>query len=173
MFFKLIKEHLLVIELYIEEHHFPFVRTTYCLHSFPKLWNSYLFISLRYVYFGQFEVIIVLYIRYTSENGRDLVQGDTKKWELLKTPTKIEEIQEKKFIDRNWTIKTCLLRDSNTNYECLKITSCRWLLPPRMHSFTATTHFKSSRSFMSPWKNVKECLRGGRRHLQDVLFKHW
>ena len=27
--------------------------------------------------------------------------GDTKKWELLKNPTKIEEIQEKKFIDRN------------------------------------------------------------------------
>ena len=29
------------------------------------------------------------------------VQGDTKKWELLKNPTKIEEIQEKKIIDRN------------------------------------------------------------------------
>ena len=26
---------------------------------------------------------------------------DTKKWELLKNPTKIEEIQEKKIIDRN------------------------------------------------------------------------
>ena len=30
-----------------------------------------------------------------------LVQSDTKKRELLKNPTKIEEIQEKKFIDRN------------------------------------------------------------------------
>ena len=29
------------------------------------------------------------------------VQDDTKKRELLKNPTKIEEIQEKKFIDRN------------------------------------------------------------------------
>ena len=29
------------------------------------------------------------------------IQGDTKKRELLKYPTKIEEIQEKKFIDRN------------------------------------------------------------------------
>ena len=77
------------------------------------------------------------------------VQGDTKKWELLKNPTKIEEIQEKKIIDRNWTITTCLLRDSNSNYQCLKITSCRWRPPPRMHSFTATTHFKSSRSFVS------------------------
>ena len=28
------------------------------------------------------------------------IQDDTKKWELLKNPTKIEEIQEKK-IDRN------------------------------------------------------------------------
>ena len=30
-----------------------------------------------------------------------LIQDDTKKRELLKNPTKIEEIQEKKFIDRN------------------------------------------------------------------------
>ena len=29
------------------------------------------------------------------------VQGDTKKRELLKSPTKIEEIQQKNFIDRN------------------------------------------------------------------------
>ena len=77
------------------------------------------------------------------------MQSDTKKRELLKNPTKIEEIQEKKIIDRNWTIKTCLLRECNPNYQCLKITSCRWRSPPRMHSFTATTHFKSSRSFVS------------------------
>ena len=30
-----------------------------------------------------------------------MVQSDTKKQELLKNPTKIEEIQEKKFINRN------------------------------------------------------------------------
>ena len=70
------------------------------------------------------------------------IEGDTKKRELLKNPTKIVEIQEKKFIYRNSTIKTCLLRDSNPNYQCLKITSCRWRPPPRMHSFTATTHFR-------------------------------
>ena len=29
------------------------------------------------------------------------IQGDAKKQELLKNSTKIEEIQEKKFIDRN------------------------------------------------------------------------
>ena len=45
-----------------------------------------------------------------------LVQSDTKKRELLKTPTKIEEIQKKKIIDRNWTITTRLLRDSNPDY---------------------------------------------------------
>jgi len=31
-----------------------------------------------------------------------------KKREILKNSTKIEEIQEKKFIDRNWTVTTCL-----------------------------------------------------------------
>jgi hypothetical protein len=30
-----------------------------------------------------------------------LLRGDTKKRELLKNPTKIEEKQKKKFIDRN------------------------------------------------------------------------
>jgi len=34
-------------------------------------------------------------------SGLLVVQSDTKKRELLKNPTKIEEIQEKKFIDRN------------------------------------------------------------------------
>ena len=82
----------------------------------------------------------------------------TQKRELLKNPTKIEEIQ-KKIIDRHWTITTCLLRDSNPYYQCLKITSCRWRPPPRMHSFTATTHFKSSRSFVSPCVCCMLCRR--------------
>ena len=67
-----------------------------------------------------------------------------------KTQQKLKKSKKRKFIDRTWTITTCLLRDSNQNYRCLKITSCRWRPPPRMHSFTATTHFKSSRSFLSP-----------------------
>jgi len=29
------------------------------------------------------------------------IQGDTKKWELLKNPTKIEEMQQQNFIDKN------------------------------------------------------------------------
>ena len=78
--------------------------------------------------------------RFTTLNIN--LQSDTKKRELLKNPTKIEEIQEKKIVDRNWTITTCLLRDSNPYYQCLKITYCRWRRPTRMHSFTATTLFK-------------------------------
>ena len=133
--------------------------------------------------------------------GYNTYRVTQKKQELLKTPTKIEEIQEKKCIDRNWIITACLLRDSNPNYKCLKITSCRWRPPPRMHSFTATTYFKSSPSFVSPCVfcmlcrmrhstqhtqgdtkerellkcvvAVKECIRGGGRHLQEVIFKHW
>ena len=67
----------------------------------------------------------------------------TQKKVTFEKPNKNWRNPRKKFIDRNWTIRTCLLRDSNPNYQCLKITSCRWRPPPRMHSFTATTHFKS------------------------------
>ena len=35
------------------------------------------------------------------DSPEQYIQGDTKKRELLKNPTKIEEIQEKKIIDRN------------------------------------------------------------------------
>jgi hypothetical protein len=37
--------------------------------------------------------------------------GWHKKRELLKTPTKTVEIQQKKIIDRNWTITTCRSTD--------------------------------------------------------------
>ena len=75
--------------------------------------------------------------------------GWHKKTGTFENPNKNWRNPRKKNIDRNWTITTSLLRRSNPNYQCLKITSCRWRLPPRMHSFTATTHFKSSRSFVS------------------------
>ena len=42
--------------------------------------------------------------QYLIGQGRekvDIIQSDKKKRELLKHPTKIEEIQEKKIIDRN------------------------------------------------------------------------
>jgi hypothetical protein len=55
------------------------------------------------------------------------IQGDTKKLELLKTPAKIVEIQQQNFIDRNWTITTCLLRDSNPNYQSMIVCSSRSL----------------------------------------------
>jgi len=42
-----------------------------------------------------------VYLGRSRVNNAFFVQSDTKKRELLKNPTKIEEIQEKKFIDRN------------------------------------------------------------------------
>ena len=38
---------------------------------------------------------------FQSVPSHVLIQGDTQKRELLKNPTKFEEIQEQKFIDRN------------------------------------------------------------------------
>jgi len=57
----------------------------------------------------------------TSFHDIHTYTGRHKKTGTFENPTKIEEIQQKKF-DRNWTIITCLLRDSNPNYQCLKIT---------------------------------------------------
>ena len=49
-------------------------------------------------------VIIIIIIIIT-------IQGDTQKRELLKNPTKIEEIQEKKFIDRNFSfVVPCIIQ---------------------------------------------------------------
>ena len=45
----------------------------------------------RFYYTDQFSAVYLI----------NVIQGDTKKRELLKNPTKIEEIQEKKIIDRN------------------------------------------------------------------------
>ena len=107
---------------------------------------------------------------------RQLTELPSTEWhnkrELLKTPTKIEETQEKKFIDRNWTITTCLFRDSNPHYQCLKITSCRWRPPPLTHSFTATTHFKSSRSFVSFCVCCMLCRMRQSRILQSMQHTH-
>ena len=102
------------------------------------------------------------------------IQGDTK--------TNKNWRNKKKIIDRNWTITTYLLRNSNPNYQRLKITSCRWRPSPRMHSFTATTHFKSSRSFVSLCVCCMLCRMrlfrnewGARTHWNDPssLFGDW
>jgi len=39
-----------------------------------------------------------------DRNAHMIIQSDTEKRELLKNPTKIEEIQEKKIIDRNYVL---------------------------------------------------------------------
>ena len=67
-------------------------------------------------------------------NSSNIVQGDTKKRELFKNATKIEEIQEKKFIDRNWTITACLLRDNK-----LKQNKLRGLSPRANYADRAAT----------------------------------
>ena len=48
-----------------------------------------------------------------------------KKRKPLKNPTKIEEIKEKKFIDRNWTITTCLLRELIQIINVWNVAFCR------------------------------------------------
>jgi hypothetical protein len=73
-----------------------------------------------------FGIVLFSSVSKTVTINKLVVQGDTKKRELLKNPTKIVETP-KKIIDRNWTITTCLLRDSNPNYQSLKITSSRSL----------------------------------------------
>ena len=50
------------------------------------------------------------------------IQGDTKKTGTFEKPNKNWRNPREKFINRNWTITTCPLRDSNPNYQCLKIT---------------------------------------------------
>jgi len=40
---------------------------------------------------------------------RGIIQDETEKRELLKKPPRNWRNPRKKFIDRNWTIKTCLL----------------------------------------------------------------
>ena len=90
------------------------------------------------------------YYHEISLTSRTHIQVTQKNGNFWKTQQKLKKSKKKKCIDRNWTITTCLLRDSNPNYQCLKITSCRWHPPPRMHSFTATTHFKSSRFLCHP-----------------------
>ena len=47
-----------------------------------------------------YQIINVNSVKYQTMECK-LIQSDTKKRELLKNPTKIEEIQEKTFIDRN------------------------------------------------------------------------
>ena len=98
--------------------------------------------------------------------------GWHKKKRTFEKPNKNWRNPRKKYIDRNWTITTCLLRASNPNYQCLKITSCRWRPPPSMHSFTATTHFKSSRSFVSLCVCCMFCRMRRSRILQNIRYNH-
>ena len=79
-----------------------------------SIWLVYLIFSIvPNIIVKNSQVVSILFFKLSTFHHIYIVQGDIKKRELLKNPTKIEEIQDNKFIDRNWTITTCLLRDSN------------------------------------------------------------
>ena len=73
----------------------------------------------------------------------------TQKRGTFEKPNKNWRNPTKNFIDRNWTITTCLLRESNPDYQCLKITSCRWRPPLRMQSFNLPLRFPIARCNIS------------------------
>ena len=96
--------------------------------------------------------------------------------ENFEKPIKNWRNPRKKIIDRNWSITTCLLRDSNPNYQCLKITSCSAECDGVAFCRACNTHTQGDtkeRELLKCVVAVKECIRGGGRHLQDVIFKHW
>ena len=156
-----------------------------------------MYLAIKFHIFSH-SVVISMKLKATDKISQcihvvNLYKVTQKKGKFWKTQQKFKK-SKKKIIDRNWTIKTCLLRDSNANYQCLKITSCRWRHPPRMHSFTvtlcvlhalqnATPSHSAQHATHTGWHKrtgslkcvvaVKECIRGGERHLQDVIFKHW
>ena len=74
---------------------------------------------------------------------------ETQKTGTYEKPNKNWRNPRKKFIDRNWTITTWLLGDSIPNYQCLKITSCRWCPSPRMHFFNLPLRFPIARCNIS------------------------
>ena len=100
--------------------------------------------------FFNFRVTPCCCLSFFLKQGADVlsIQGDTKKQELLENPTKIEEIQEKKFIDR---MRLCRI----------------------LQSMQHTQGDTKERELLKRVVAVKECVRGGGRHLQDVIFKHW
>ena len=104
--------------------------------------------------------------------GNNFIQGDTKNGKFRKTQQKLKNSKEKKLLTEIEPLQLAFLRDSNPNYQCLKITSCRWRPPPRMHSFTATTHLKSSRSFVSPCVCCMLCRMRQSRILQSMQHTH-
>ena len=82
-------------------------------------------------------------------NIKTIGTGRHKKTGTFEKPNQNWRNPTKNFVDRNWTITTCVLRDSNPNYQCLKITSCRWRLPLRMHSFNLPLIFPIARCNIS------------------------
>ena len=137
------------------------------LLNMMSFWNSLALILHCRLYFTDGRKVAFFYQSSYLKNLHIYIGWHKKTWTFEK-PNKNWRNPRKKFIDRKWTITTCFLRDSNPNYQCLKITSCRWRPPPRMHSFTATTHFKSFRSFVSPCVCCMLCRMRQSRIMQSM-----
>ena len=86
------------------------------------------------------------------------IQDDIKKRELLKNPTKIEEIQEKNLLTETEPLQLALLY--------------RMRLCHILQSMQHTQGDTKERELLKCVVAVKECICGGGRHLQDVIYKH-
>ena len=105
-------------------------------HNYSGMWNACALLSIypHLIVTVTVHAMCFQIYRMTPKNGN-----------FWKTPTKIEEIQEKK-IDRKWTI---------------------------LHSMQHTQGDTKERELLKCVVAVEECICGGGRHLQDVIFKQW
>ena len=83
-----------------------------------------------------------------------VVQDETKIRELLKNPPKFKKSKKKNLL---------------TEIEPL---NCRMRQSRIMHSMQHTQGDTKERELLKCVVAVKECIRGGGRHIQDVIFKH-
>ena len=80
-----------------------YIQTSFITKQFSYPWTKTVKALESHTFTSDGNVQQTVLQRFAQQykNALQKVQGDTKKWELLKNPTKIEEIEEKKFIDRN------------------------------------------------------------------------
>jgi len=76
-------------------------------------------------------------------------QGDTKKGNFWNPQQKLKKSNKKNLLTEIERLQLAFLRDSNPNYQCLKIMSCRWSPPLRMHSFNLPLKFSIARCNIS------------------------
>ena len=91
-----------------------------------------------------------------SDGGLVPSIGWHKKTGTFGKPNKNWRNPRKQFIDRNWTITTCLLRDSNPDYQCLKITShsAEHATHTGWHKRMGTFEMRSGSERMHTWRRT-------------------